>query len=571
VKEPALLLTEPGVPSENGNIAKALRFFGVSSQTLTPAEFLAQADAASSKFRLFGSSATFLRFVDELERNSASLRLWQEHVHSAFVYAARDADSFQQLARSLTGDPRVSLVERGRGTGGWVVSNKLVEFCGSLSGIRASALTIDATNHLFEDGAAFARFDHQGVPLFLSSSPSVIDVDGELTATNFDVRQHFISAVPIVLYVKWAFAQSCWNAPEIPACLIIDDPLLKPRYGFVDFQELLALMVQHRFSTNVAFIPWNWRRSAASVARLFKEHPENYSLSIHGCDHTAAEFGTRDADVLAWKARQAADRMLRHEQETGIRHDRIMVFPQGVFSDVSMGVLKRTNFTAAVNTEVVSDPRSHAMVVSDVWDVAVMRYSNFPIFTRRYPSQGIENFAFDIVLGKPCLIVIHHDFCRNRYTKLVEFIDSLNALKCPLAWRSLGEVVTRSCRQREIFPGSVEIEMYGTELRLENRSNQRKRFRITRRESDPSVLREIRAESNPLAWDHSEGRISFELDLDPGEGRTVSARFHELSPNGECAESMSSRLKIILRRYLSEARDNYVSKSPLGFRGYFRA
>jgi hypothetical protein len=571
VKEPALLLTEPGVPSENGNIAKALHFFGVDSQTQTPAEFLAQADAASSKFRLFGSSATFLRFIDELERNSAGLRLWQERVHSCFVCAERDADSFQQLARRLTGEARASLVERGRGTGGWVVSDKLVEFCGALSGIRASAPNIDATSHLLEDGAAFARFDHQGVPLFLSSSPSVIDMDSELAATNFDVRQHFISAVPLVLYVKWAFAQTCWNAPEINACLIIDDALLKPRYGFVDFQELLALMVQHRFSTNIAFIPWNWRRSAANVVRFFNEHPEKYSLSIHGCDHTAAEFGTRDADTLTWKAQQAADRMLRHEQETGIRHDRIMVFPQGVFSDVSMSVLKRTNFTAAVNTEVVSDPRSHAMVVSDVWDVAVMRYSSFPIFTRRYPSQGVENFAFDIVLGKPCLIVIHHDFCRDRYTKLVEFIDSLNALKCPLAWGSLGEVVTRSCRQREIFPGSVEIEMYGTELRLENRSDQRKRFRITRRESDPSVLREICAESNSLAWDHSDGRIGFEIELDPGEGRTVSARFHEFSPNGERAESMSSRLKIMLRRYLSEARDNYVTKSPLGFRGYFRA
>src|SRR4030095_6745226 len=102
--------------------------------------------------------------LDELERNSAAVRLWQERIHSAFVYAGDDADSFQRLARRLTGDTRVSLLERGRGTGGWVVSDKLVEFCGALSGVRASAPNIDATNLLFEDGVAFARFDHQGVP-----------------------------------------------------------------------------------------------------------------------------------------------------------------------------------------------------------------------------------------------------------------------------------------------------------------------------------------------------------------------------------------------------------------------
>ncbi len=41
------------------------------------------------------------------------------------------------------------------------------------------------------------------------------------------------------------------------ACLIIDDPLLIPRYGKLNFAKLLREMNEHNFFTEIAFIPWN--------------------------------------------------------------------------------------------------------------------------------------------------------------------------------------------------------------------------------------------------------------------------------------------------------------------------
>src|SRR5437763_10142581 len=103
--------------------------------------------------------------------------------------------------------------------------------------------------------------------------------------------------------------------------------------------------------------------------------------------------------------------MKRHESITGIRHDRIMVFPHGVFSEAATNVLRHTDFMAAVTNDIIgADSRPHTITIGDVWEIAVMRYNNFPIFTRRYPWEGIENFAFDALLGKPALIVIHHDY-----------------------------------------------------------------------------------------------------------------------------------------------------------------
>jgi hypothetical protein len=417
-----------------------------------------------------------------------------------------------------------------------------------------------------DDKAAFVKLNFNGLPVFVSSE-RLIDIDTELTTFNFDIRNHLLSAVPLVSYIRWAFPCSSWHAPETCACLVIDDPLLKPTHGFVDFRELLSLMKRHNFSTNIAFIPWNWRRSAPEIVRLFRENPEHFSLSVHGCDHTRAEFGSPSRQRLYWKAQQALERMNRHESITGICHDRVMVFPQGIFSEAAMSALKRTDLIASVNNDITSaDSRPRAITISDVWDVAVMHYA-FPLFTRRYPWEGIENFAFDTLLGKPAIAVIHHDYCSDHCARLVNFIERLNALQCAPTWRSLGDVIRRSCRQREASPGAVEVEMYGTELRIENRSHEPKHFLIRRREREPSAIHQISTGAREITWRALDGRIDFEIELSPSEKRVIKIKFHELSKKGHNGNSLPYRLKTMLRRYLCEVRDNYVAPLRCRFAG----
>ena len=576
MKQQAVLLSDPRTSTQNDRAAKVLRFFGVSSRVSSIPDFLASnpvKDGDSSKPRLICSSDTLLTLVDDLECHPESNRLWQERVHSVFVYRQDDSGTLQELLSRITSDARASLVPIDGGAGDWVVSDEFPELCRAMSGVRTpigetetglvfcgskpNVLSVISASR----GAAFVKIDYQKVPVFMSTATEITDLDSELTDRNFDIRNHFLSSVPIVLYVKWAFAETCWQVREVNACVVIDDPLLKPQYGFLNYRGLLDLMNRHNFSTSIAFIPWNWRRSASQAVRLFIENPKRYSLAVHGCDHTGGEFGTRDLNVLSWKARQAMERMSRHESKTGIRHDRVMVFPQGVFSEPALGVLKQNHFTAAVNTEVISsDPQPPKITISDVWDIAVTKYGSFAIFTRRYPDQGIENFAFDTLLGKPCLVVIHHDFCRDQCATLVEFIKRLNALKCQLSWRSLGEVVRRSCRQRELASGTVEIEMYGSELRLENHSAQRKRFCIRKREADPSAIQEIRTESHSLVWRCSDECIDFEIDVNSGQNATISIEFRNQFGKAHSPENVRYKLKTMLRRYLSEARDNYVMR-----------
>ena len=582
-KNQAILLGTDSLSVEGKKIAKALSFFGVPWHALTTAELLSKTARreSSSECRLMCSADTFLQLTEVSESDPACMQVWQEQVHSAFVYAGRDPQSFQRLVRTLIGDNSAVISKNRPGIGDLTVSDRFDDFCGVMSGKRVTANAADtdgnfvlstANGNLISiisrgDGTVFWKLEYKGVPVFLLTSREIVDIDAELKSQNFDVRDHFLTAVPLVLYIKWAFAQTCWNAPEINACLIIDDPVLKPTHGFVDFEGLLSLMKQHNFSTNIAFIPWNWRRSAPDVVRLFKNNPEHYSLSVHGCDHTRAEFGSPSRQRLYWKAQQALERMNRHESITGISHDRVMVFPQGIFSEAAMSALKRTDVIASVNNDIISaDPRPRAITISDVWDIAVMRYT-FPLFTRRYPWEGIENFAFDALLGKPAIAVIHHEYCSDHCERLVNFVQQVNALQCPPTWRNLGEVVRRSCRQKEDSPGAVEVEMYGTELRIENRFDQSKRFLIRRRECEPSAIQRICTDAQEVAWKTVEGHINFEIQLNPGENQMVKIRFHDLAGKGFKGDNRLYRMNAMLRRYLCEVRDNYVTPMRCRFAG----
>jgi len=113
----------------------------------------------------------------------------------------------------------------------------------------------------------------------------------------------------------------------------------------------------------------------------------------------------------------------------------------------------------------------------------------------------------------------------------------------------------------------VEVEMYGTELRIENRSEQPKPFLIRRRECEPSAIREIRDGSGPIAWNSLNGHINLKIDLNPAETKMVSIRFHELAGNGCNGDTLPYRLKTMLRRYLCEVRDNYVTTARLRLSG----
>lgn len=558
------------------NICRLLEFFGVSSCVQNPSECWKQLRSSSDtgeNIALIAPAGGFLRFLDIIEDDGERARFWGRRIHSVFVYNEGPIEIAGALIKKIAKEGKGE-VQCTTATD-FHVSRDAAEFCGPMSGVDCSirghnnatcVLKAEGMEHIISsvDGPVFAKLLYKNVSIFFSTA-GVLNIDAELGARDFDIRDHFLPATPVVMYVKWAFSESCFHPSETNACLIIDDPPLKPRYGFLDFQHLNELMSHHHFTCNLAFIPWNWRRSDSRVIRLFKENRERFSLSVHGCDHSRREFGIQNDALLRWKVLCATQRMKRHEFRTGLHHDPVMVFPQGAFSRSAMAALKGSEFIGVVNSEVFgTDPPTRPIKISDFWEVALMNYDNFPIFTRRYPWQGVENFAFDILLGKPCIAVVHQNDCHDQCRHVVEFIDRLNKLNVRLAWCDLGTLVRRSFRQRKLGPNILEIEMFGKEIFLENSSSETKQYFVRKRESFPEQIEAVRLGTRAVDWVAAPQGISFSTELAPGQSQSIRTLYTEFSENDFMAENafagadMAHWIKTTFRRYLCEIRDNYV-------------
>jgi hypothetical protein len=224
------------------------------------------------------------------------------------------------------------------------------------------------------------------------------------------------------------------------ASIIIDDPLLKENYGFLNYRKLLREMDKHNFFTSIAFIPWNYNRTDESIAALFRERPDRFSLCVHGCDHTRGEFGITDLNDLDNIVKLATARMIEHEKNTGIPFERVMVFPQGIFSKEALEVLKKNHYIAAVNTE--------ALPVNGDID------SNFPFYLR-YTPENIANCIYG-----PKLIVLHHDYFKKGYERLIDFVDALNAQSKHIGWGSVGNVIRHYSVNHEVaqdYPLNIDL------------------------------------------------------------------------------------------------------------------
>lgn len=572
----ALLLRGQTASPEDEKLAALLDVLGVSWQVVHGNEIAVSRDwneaGAGERFCIMSPASCMATLLGPDAKSGSELPGWMIKAESVYVYGFREDSDSQALLRLLTGDAdgkvRRVTTERSFVT----VTSDFPDMCGPMSGIQFQARSSDKQS-LFQlcaqsdsfrsilntsDGHLFVAIRRGGVQLFLNASVNVIDI-AALCTKYFDVRENLFDTAPIVMYAKWALGPAA--VAEIGACLIVDDPPLKPRYGFLKYQDALQLMDEHNFTTTVAFIPWNWRRTDARTVRLFQEHPNRLSLCVHGCDHTAKEFAERSSAVLNKRINVASNRMRLFRRRTQLRQDDIMLFPQGAFSAGAARALKLNGFVAAANTEVVPVHKDESnTTVGDLLGLAIMKYASFPLFTRRYLAHGVENFAFDGLLGKPCFIAAHHDDFAGDARTLLQVIAKLNSLKWNLRWRSLGNAIARSYSIRHA-EGEQCVEMYGTSLSYNNLHALSQPTTFVKEESDFGCVKAVTVNGEPVHYLHERGYLRFETTILANENVDLRIFYSGEQSLPVREDGLNYRAKAVLRRYLSEFRDNYLSRN----------
>jgi hypothetical protein len=524
-----------------------------------------------------GSNRVLCRYHSVIGPLPAAVALWNAMPplarHSFFFYTTDDSAKSCCSLRLLTGCREDFLQTCDEKSITVDVSPDWADLTGPMHGLRLSVkaqacdrvATVRAGGSVStiirtDQGAFFLCCENGSHRAFVSCSSEIPDLEQPLNGKRYDVTRQFLSAVPLLMYLKWAFRDVCRQANEVGACLILDDPPLKRKYGFCDFRLLDAQMKDHAFTTSIAMIPWNARRTSAEMASLVRASEGRLTVSVHGCDHTAREFGVNSVSELSAKVESVKRRMEQHREATGIPHEAIMIFPQGIFSRESLRVLQEHGFVAAVNTEPLPFPAREALTIGDAWALAITKYSSFPLFTRRYPADGLANFAFDILLGKPCLIVEHHGFFKGEHRDVVRLVNALNSLSTPLRWRSLGDVIRRSYLCRFDSDGVAQVRMFATELLLKNDSDTEREYRIEKPDAGSVGIKQVIADGQSLNW-HTDGFLaSFVCSIPPGKEVLLRVRYSgPASQNGQ-NQNRHRFFKVATRRYLCEFRDNFLSR-----------
>ena len=258
------------------------------------------------------------------------------------------------------------------------------------------------------------RHGDQVSPAFLEATVQQENIRGlrHFSGRKFDgqegVVEAFLRIAPAMMFVRYCAGDQGWHAIHQYANLTIDDPWLRQPYGDVDYQGLLEAMQKHNFHTTIAFIPWNYDRNEPGVISLFKEHPDKFSITVHGNNHDHKEFTDFRSKPLAVQIadmKQSLARMETFRTLTGIPYDRVMVFPHSIAPEGTLGRSRLTIIwrpsTRRMSLRVLSRPTDLSFALRPV----TLSFGGLPSVSRYSAAAPISKsyIAINEFLGNPLL------------------------------------------------------------------------------------------------------------------------------------------------------------------------
>lgn len=413
---------------------------------------------------------------------------------------------------------------------------------------------------------AFARLDVGNQDVFVWSSTEIFDVLTPIAAENeFELAAD--KYIPPIIFLRFAFREHCWHNPCPGAGIVIDDPLLRRCYGFIQFPRLLASARKNSYHITLAFIPWNYWRSRKKRAKPFLDYADCFSLCAHGCDHTNHEFRSRDYQDLLSRNFEARRRMTRHEERTGLFSEPLMVCPQEQYSLEAMRAFADSRqFAGLLCTACMPRNLAEAQLCgADLLLPAQDSFYGFPVFKRHY-WDGMAVFAMALFLGKPAILVEHHEFFRDGSAGAEQFSRSLAALRPEIKWTSLAETVTRTHIRRRLSKGEWEVRFFSDTFRFEHTEEKAVDYRLFRRVSDATAVERVLVNGEVVPFVKQQGFLFFDFSASNAQTILVQVEVPPVQPTLAYATGAKYQFFVAVRRVLSEFRDNVVARNSLALK-----
>jgi hypothetical protein len=369
---------------------------------------------------------------------------------------------------------------------------------------------------------------------------------------------------PYILFLSHAAGDYGWHFSGHYANFTIDDSWLIQPYGLLDYKALLAEMEAHRFHTTIAFVPWNFDRSRPDVVALFRSHPNQYSICVHGNDHEHREFGDYSTNPLSDQIadiKQGIARMERFTALTQIPYDRFMVFPHAVAPEPTFAALRTYGFLGTANSSNVplGEPTPHDPMF--FLRPYTTDYANF-LSLYRYAAAGEVprlDVAIQAFLGNPILFYDHASLFGSGIGAFDAHADYVNQIQPDTRWTSLGDIARHSYLLRRRTNDAFDVLMLSTEMTLENHADTEQIFYVHRNGSN-GLAGTLTIDGSPM---HLDGSPEVRIAIPARQSRLLRMMYsNDLNLTHEKVKTRN--LYAYVLRMLSDCRDLYIARSSWG-------
>lgn len=546
------------------------RCLGIRTELVSPgyfSRFIEEKEGGCDAYR--GIVVAVGSFATLIENDASNLMKMLEASPAPTLFLATDADAkTQRLLSRLTGGIVTQLVprnaERVRICHTAPVSLEAYVYKRDCGPALTLAIQSDKASVLMtlDDQPSFVRLQSTKHDRFVWATLDVLHADLKIVEeSQFELALD--RYLPVINFTRHVYGEYCWHTPILGAGIIIDDPTVSRRYGFLDFDRLITSARRLHYQVTVAFIPWNYWRVRSAEAKRFIEGKDCLSVCIHGCDHTRREFESSDHADLLQRAQVATWRMMRLEAKTSLRTEPVMVFPQEKFSDAAVRALADSrSFLGIVNTRAVPTAGSAGVTVADLMAPAQDALYGIPIFKRHY-FKGTSEFAMSLFLGRPAIMAAHHDDFREGPAKVERFVQEISKVCKGLVWPSLEELIQQIHWRRRLAVNVIEIRFFTNKFVYHVADEGLTHVQLSRKVSIAGMVEEVHIDGSSVPFTERDGSIFIETQHNGPGTRTVETSL-TLGQRARVVERpLRYRCGVAFRRAASELRDNVIARNAV--------
>jgi hypothetical protein len=115
--------------------------------------------------------------------------------------------------------------------------------------------------------------------------------------------------------------------------------------------------------------------------------------------------------------------------------------------------------------------------------------------------------------------------------------------------------------ERRAAGGATHVKIYAKSCKIKNPGDDLRTYFVSKRECGSVPVAGVTVEGNRVEYDVNNGFLTTALVIPPGESRVLTIEYDRPALERDNPLSMKERVAVRVRRYLSEYRDNHVSRS----------